>query len=327
MAVGMGNYIVISFVTLATIIFMNYPPPDLSYRLKDWYKKGSFYKYGDFSVFFVVEDGVQTDDSTLVCIHGFPTSSYDWIKVLEGLKEQYSKIILLDMLGYGFSDKPRPHDYLITEQADIITSLLKSLDITEAHLLSHDYGDTVALELLHRHNNNEERSIQLKSLCMLNGGVFPETNHPRPIQKLMLTPYLGEFFGYISSYFVFKIGFGQIFGPNTQPSKEDLLDFYASVRHKDGNLVLSRLLDYIPQRSLHKERWVGALQKSTVPVHMIQGPADVVNPSPAFEEHFRKMVPKASIHVIQHPIGHYPQWEDPSEVTRSYANFLETISR
>ena len=31
--------------------------------------------------FLAVEDGVMTDDSTVVCIHGFPTSSYDWIKV------------------------------------------------------------------------------------------------------------------------------------------------------------------------------------------------------------------------------------------------------
>ena len=31
---------------------------------------------------------------------------FSLIQVLEGLKEQYSKIILLDMLGYGFSDKP-----------------------------------------------------------------------------------------------------------------------------------------------------------------------------------------------------------------------------
>lgn len=60
---------------------------------------------------------------------------------------------------------------------------------------------------------------------------------------------------------------------------------------------------------------------------MIQGPADIVNPSPAFEEHFRRMVPKASIHVIKHPIGHYPQWEDPVEVMKSYADFLETINR
>ena len=39
---------------------------------------------------------------------------------------------------------------------------------------------------------------------------------------------------------IFISSMGQIFGPNTQPSKEDLLDFYAATRHKDGNLVLSR---------------------------------------------------------------------------------------
>lgn len=36
------------------------------------------------------------------------------------------------------------------EQADIAEELLKKLKITQVHLLSHDYGDTVALELLAR---------------------------------------------------------------------------------------------------------------------------------------------------------------------------------
>ena len=49
----MGNYLLISFVTLATVIFLNYPPPEFSSRLKDWYKKGSFYKFGDYSIFYV----------------------------------------------------------------------------------------------------------------------------------------------------------------------------------------------------------------------------------------------------------------------------------
>lgn len=254
---GIGTYLFISGVTVLTIVYMNYPPPELSGRLKAWYKKGSFYKFEEFSIFYIVEDGVMTDDSTVVCIHGFPTSSYDWIKILDGLKEQYSRIVLLDMLGYGFSDKPRPHDYLITDQAHLVTSLLKSLDITEAHILSHDYGDTVALELLHRHNHNEAGSLKLKSLCMLNGGIFPETNHPRPVQKALQIPYFGEFLCYISFYQVFKQGMRQIFGPHTQPTDEDLLDFYAAERYNNGNLVLSRLIDYICQRSIHKERWVG----------------------------------------------------------------------
>lgn len=42
------------------------------------------------------------------------------------------------------------HEYSIMEQADIAEELLKKLKITQVHLLSHDYGDTVALELLAR---------------------------------------------------------------------------------------------------------------------------------------------------------------------------------
>lgn len=42
------------------------------------------------------------------------------------------------------------HEYSIMEQADIAEELLKKLKIIQVHLLSHDYGDTVALELLAR---------------------------------------------------------------------------------------------------------------------------------------------------------------------------------
>jgi pimeloyl-ACP methyl ester carboxylesterase len=42
------------------------------------------------------------------------------------------------------------HTYSIIEQADIGEALLESLAVTKVHILSHDYGDTVALELLAR---------------------------------------------------------------------------------------------------------------------------------------------------------------------------------
>jgi len=310
-------------LTIVTVVFLNYPAPEFSSRLKKWYKKGSFMKYKDFEIFYVVEDGIETDDSTLLCIHGFPTSGHDWIKILDGLKEQYSRIIIPDMLGFGFSDKPRYREYLIMEQADIMEAILLSLDAKETHLLSHDYGDTVALELLHRHNNNDG-PIKILSLCMLNGGVFPETNFPRPTQRLALVPYIGDLLGHLSSYRIFKRGLGETFGPHTIPSDDDMADFYAAIRHKDGNKVFARLMQYIPQRGENKERWVGALQKSKAPVHMIYGPSDPVNP-PVFINHYKKTVPNPSIDVLGAAIGHYPQWEDPTGVMGSYRLFLDRL--
>ena len=50
---GIGNYLITSAVTVLTILFMNYPPPELSGRLKDWYKKGAFHKFNEFSVFYI----------------------------------------------------------------------------------------------------------------------------------------------------------------------------------------------------------------------------------------------------------------------------------
>ncbi|XP_060558601.1 mesoderm-specific transcript protein-like isoform X2 [Ruditapes philippinarum] len=313
----------IILVTVVTVYYLNIPPPDLSPRLKTWYKKGNFMKYKEFDIFYIDEDGILTDDSTLLLIHGFPTSSHDWIKILDDMKEQYSRIIIPDMLGFGFTDKPKQYDYLITEQADILEAVLKSLSVKDVHIMSHDYGDTVALELLHRHNTGSGY-MQVNSLCMLNGGLFQETYYPRLIQKALLVPVLGDLLSHLSFYGSLKRGLGSTFGPKTQPSETDMRDFYTVLRYKEGNVVMSRLIHYITQRNENKERWVGALQKTKVPVHMIYGPADPVNP-PVFVDHYKKVVPNPHIEVLPIDIGHYPQWEYPNGVVSSYLQFLETI--
>ncbi|KAK3608332.1 hypothetical protein CHS0354_030786 [Potamilus streckersoni] len=308
-------------------IFLYYPPPEPSDRLKKWARLGKFYMYKDFRIFYIDFEADLTDDSTVICFHGFPTFSYDWIKIVDRLKEKFGRVILFDFLGYGFSDKPTSHDYLIMEQADIALGLLKFLGVYEVHILSHDYGDTVAQEVLARYNNGEDtQGITLKSLCMLNGGIFPETNYPRPVQKLLAVPYVGEILSRLSFYQIFKRGFIDVFGPSTKPTEEELQDFYAAMRYQDGNKVNSKLIDYIAQRAKNKDRWVGALQKAVVPVHMIYGPSDPVNP-PQFVAYYKNTVPNPSIKVLDEAIGHYPQLEAPNEVMNSYAEFIDRLKK
>lgn len=320
---GFSMLLWILAITVITLIYLNLPPPQFSEKLKNWHNKGRYYSYKDSSIFYIVEDGFLTEEKTLLCIHGFPTSSLDWSKVLADLKDHFNKIILLDMLGFGFSDKPKSHDYLITEQADILEAILESLSLTGVHILSHDYGDTVALELVHRYNHNESR-IKVKSLCMLNGGIFPETNFPMLSQKLLLVPVAGNLLSHFIFYGLFKQSLGKTFGEHTWPTDDEMRDFYALVRHKDGNTNNGRIIQYIAQRNDNKNRWVGALQTTTIPVHMIYGPSDPVNP-PVFINHYKRTVPQHSLHVLDMAIGHYPQWEDPKNVIKSYVNFLNKI--
>ncbi len=53
----------------------------------------------------------------LLVLHGFPTSSFDFAAVLDGLR-QGRRVLLLDMLGYGLSAKP-DRQYTMALQADL----------------------------------------------------------------------------------------------------------------------------------------------------------------------------------------------------------------
>ena len=42
----------------------------------------------------------------LLCLHGFPSSSFDYYQMYPQLRRTFDKIIFIDFLGLGFSDKP-----------------------------------------------------------------------------------------------------------------------------------------------------------------------------------------------------------------------------
>ncbi|XP_040401593.1 mesoderm-specific transcript homolog protein isoform X1 [Cygnus olor] len=229
--------------------------------------------------------GAEGSSDVVVLLHGFPTSSYDWSKIWEGLTQRFRRVVALDFVGFGFSDKPRPHRYSIFEQASIVEGLVRHLGLhrRRINLLSHDYGDTVAQELLHRYEHNRTGSILIKSLCLSNGGIFPETHRPRLIQKVLkdgglLSPVITR----LMNFFFFSRGLGAVFGPYTQPSQAEYWDMWTAVRTNDGHLVVDSILQYINQRKKHRDRWVGALVATSVPLHLIYGPLDPVNPHPEF---------------------------------------------
>ncbi|MGB0907384.1 MAG: alpha/beta fold hydrolase, partial [Maricaulaceae bacterium] len=143
------------------------------FSIDEWQKKGDYLSNDGRRIFYIdtnLEAPQITEKETketILLIHGFPTSSWDWAKIWTPLSEKYH-LIAMDMLGFGLSDKPDPHDYSIHEQADIVEALIEKLGLTTFHVLAHDYGDTVAQELLARQNAGTGRG-DWKSICFLNG--------------------------------------------------------------------------------------------------------------------------------------------------------------
>lgn len=84
----------------------------------------------------------------MLYIHGFPTSSFDLYQIYPNLTQMFTRIVAPDLIGFGFSDKPRSYTYTIKDQAQLIINLVDHLQLKRVHLLTHDYGDSVAQELI-----------------------------------------------------------------------------------------------------------------------------------------------------------------------------------
>lgn len=286
---------------------------DDTITLDAWRARGKPLAYRGHEVFYVDEG----EGDVLVCIHGFPTASWDWSRVWPGLTERY-RVIAPDMMGFGFSAKPRDYGYSLLDQADLFERLLGALGVTRAHFLCHDYGDTVGQELLAR-AAEEKLPFEIRSMCFLNGGIIPGEHRPRVMQRLLFSPF-GFLVGRLMSEKRFHKSFAEVFGPDSQPSAEELHDFWTLVAHNNGQGIVHKLIRYMGERIQHKARWVGALQQTAVPICFVNGPEDPVS-GRHMADMYRKLVPNPDV-VILDGMGHYPQVEAPDATLDAFWEFI-----
>lgn len=286
--------------------------------LTDWVAAGREFCYRGHPIY--VRSAGPQDGEPLLLIHGFPTASWDWEAVWPALAERY-RVCTLDLIGYGLSAKPKDYDYSILDQADLCEAFLEAEGARAYHVLAHDYGNTVAQELLARRGESRADGgarPELLSVAFLNGGLFPETHRPVLIQKLLLSP-LGPLIGRVTSRAKLAQNMRRIFGPDTQPDDALIDAFWELMAANDGGRVMHKLIRYIVERRRHRERWVGALQKSAVPIKLIDGMLDPISGAHMVAR-YRELVPHPDVTELGR-IGHYPQVEAPEAVLAAYLAF------
>ncbi len=284
--------------------------------LQEWRDAAQYREVNGARIAWWTSADPNADKPWLLLIHGFPTSSWDWSATWDELEKHFN-LAALDMLGFGLSDKPADIKYSIFNQADLQEALLEFFGVSEAHIFAHDYGDTVAQELLARANEGS-LSFALKSAVLLNGGLFPEQHRARPIQKLALTP-IGALLGAAMSREKLRKAFDQIFGADTKASDEEIDGHWALFEQGGGKKIFHKLMQYIPERKANRARWVGALQDTHIPLRLIDGGADPISGKHMLD-HYLELIPNADA-VLFEEIGHYPHTEAPQNVLGAFFDF------
>ena len=286
--------------------------------IQEWKAGGKYFRYRNKYRIFYQDGGT---GPVLLLLHGFPTASWDWHKVWPHLTAHY-RVLAFDFIGFGFSDKPRTYDYSLMDQADLAEALLRDRGIREYHLLAHNYGDSVAQELLARYYERSEQDsameAELLSLCLLNGGIFPGEHYPRPIQKALAGP-----FGFLLTPFLSKAklrrNFQAIFGPDTQPTEQEIDEFYQLIEHQKGKYLFHRLIRYMNERVENEKRWVAATTYGDLPQRLINGGFDPIS-GRHVADYYEEVVQEPDV-VLLEQIGHYPQTEAPEAVVAAFLAF------
>ena len=284
-------------------------------NLNDWKESGKYFDSDNLQVFYHLSE---KSNEVLLCLHGFPASSFDYHKIWDILTKRFA-VLSFDLVGYGFSAKPTANfGYTTFDQVNVLQNLLAHLEIERVHILAHDYGNTITQELLARGAEGRLR-FTIRSICMLNGALFPETHRPILAQKILISP-IGALFGRLTPDAVFKKSLASVFGSETQPTPAELEDFTALFNYNEGKRVIHKLIQYMPERTRYRDRWVGALTEMRQPFRMINGLADKVSGAHLVKR-FREVVPAQKDIVELENIGHFPQLEVPDIVVDNFFEF------
>ena len=281
----------------------------------EWKESGHFFQFEEYDIFF--KDNGNVNKPSLVLLHGFPTSSWDYWKMWKLLDAQF-RLISLDFLGFGFSTKPLDIEYTFFQQTDITQALLQHLNVEDYHVIAHDYAVTVAQELLVRKNEGKNNGLQ--SICFLNGGLLAEVIQPIFIQKLILSP-LGKLTPFFLGKNSLRKNFKKIFGPDTQATEDEIDEFWKLLSSNKGTHAFPLIIKYMNERKKYRDRWCVPLENPNIPVILINGNQDPIS-GKNITDRYLEINPKGK--VINMPnIGHYPNTEAAEKVVRYYLDFFD----
>lgn len=291
---------------------------DFSPGIQEWQRRGQVHTFFGLEV-FALETGPRDATETLLLLHGFPSSSYDWAPLLPLLPPTW-RLITLDLPGFGLSSKPAGAPYSLFEQADIVEQVLRAHGVSRAHVLAHDMGTTVACELLARRERGL-LSFTIPSLTLTNGSVYIELAHLTPSQKILRTS-IGPLFAQRSTQKVFVWQLKRILG---KPVSDDALDeMWRLMVYRDGVARLAETIGYVSERWKFAERWTGALTRLNIPMLILWGRLDPVA-VPAIAEKLAREIPGARLEWME-ALGHYPQLEDPLVVATALRTFHASVT-
>ncbi len=139
---------------------------------------------------YVDEGPAQTSLGPVLAVHGNPTWSFYYRHLVQhfaqptSTKVQPRRVVAVDHVGCGLSDKPQDYPYCLAQHRDNLVRLIEHLDLRNITLVAHDWGGPIGLTTL------QQVPDRFSRIVLLNTGAFPPPYVPLRIAACRI-PVLG----------------------------------------------------------------------------------------------------------------------------------------
>lgn len=300
-------YMPCTLATLSGCTLMPYSnlsyAPDSSYE----YKKNQFLNYRE----------IGGSGKTLILLHGFGASNRTWDDVLPHLKKLGFHLILVDLIGSGFSSIPKDSDYSMEANADAIIGFIKSKNVKQYVLIGHSFGGGVVLNIALSLNERSSSVLKPDGLVLIDSAAY-DTGLPFFVEHLRV-PLLGRFLltvtppRFRARYTLERIYFDK---SKVTSEKVDRYAFFLS-RQDSDTALLESAKQIIPKNYADLTKQYKTLHFPTL---ILWGAQDTTL-SIEGGQRLAAAMPDARLILID-KCGHNSQEEQPAEVARQIENFL-----
>ena len=313
-------------LTLATLALGGSPVEAQDTKLaglQEWIDQGRFIEVDGNKIFIVTAGEAKTEGHGVLIVHGFPGSSWDWSGVVPQVAER-TRVVVPDMVGFGQSDKPQTgtfeDHYSLFKQADLYEAVAKQEGLTEVMLVAHDMGQSVASELMKRHQEGT-LEFKIRHAIIFDGSTLINLVNLLPMQiAAMEAP---DELGPDTPKEEIEKGLNDSFG-KVRPASEETLSIMADqILFNEGDRVFNRQIRYMMQRKEKLQRWTAGITNFNGPVSMFwaeDDPVSVVKMAYAWKD----MQPKIELHIWP-GVAHWPMIDVPDRVAKVILDRYSTI--
>jgi pimeloyl-ACP methyl ester carboxylesterase len=259
----------------------------------------------------VVSDLGPRTAEAVVFVHGNPGALDDWDALAAELSP-FTRVLAMDMPGYGRADRPRHFDYTVAGYAAYLQKLLAALGVARAHLVLHDFGGPWGLTFAAAHPE------RVASLTLINTGVLPGYRW-HLYARIWQTPILGELFQLLAGERGTRAALNRKNPRRLPEAFVQRVVSFADWGHKRAVLSLYRATRDVEVAHAR----VSGLYALSVPVCVIWGAADPYLPV-VYAERQKALFPGAEVHVLE-GFGHWPFVDDPAAVGALLTPFLRRV--